>query len=185
MHRFRSLKNTCRQFHMLLLSSIWFHIVAHILPYVTPTKSRSYRLTFPKSWPRMQPTWTLHCQWSMQLFLGPSSGSKLVLPGHPEICHLTTMDHTTICFYTVYCVIIYIYCTYALFLFYEILRCSCHLVRVGQYLYVASPQVSVAFVVASVRLIVDVVIMVNATAKMYLGEAEQWNLLVDEVRLFL
>ena len=80
---------------------------------------------------------------------------------------------------------IYIYCTYALFLFYEILRCSCHLVRVGQYLYVASPQVSVAFVVASVRLIVDVVIMVNAIAKMYLGEAEQWNLLVDEVRLFL
>lgn len=30
--------HTCRQFHMLLLSSIWLHIVAHILPYVTPTK---------------------------------------------------------------------------------------------------------------------------------------------------
>lgn len=184
MHSFGLLPQTCRQFHMLLLSSIF---VPHSCAYTSICYSH-------KKVPIVSPFQSLgqgcnqrgHCIASGVCSCSSGlCGSKLVLPGHPEICHLTTIKYNDMLLYSIVCNYIYIYCTYALFLFYEILRCSCHLVRVGQYLYVASPQVSVAFVVASVRLIVDVVIMVNAIAKMYLGEAEQWNLLVDEVRLFL
>lgn len=82
----------------------------------------------------MQPTGTLHCQWSMQLFLGP----VWIQIGTSSRNLSTTIKYNLLyasiqCF----CVIMYVFYTYALFLFFEV-RCSCHLVRVGQYLYVAS-----------------------------------------------
>lgn len=114
MHSFGLLPQTCRQFHMLLLSSIF---VPHSCAYTSICYSH-------KKVPIVSPFQSLgqgcnqrgHCIASGVCSCSSGlCGSKLVLPGHPEICHLTTIKYNDMLLYSIVCNYIYIYIAHMLF----------------------------------------------------------------------